>query len=209
MTLERTHIYNHWAEPSYSRVVPTCETPEKLYVNFIEGVPEHGKGADDYKVSSQRQAVTKSSSNRGEAVIKSALQEWGPITSTRLKLSSSDWTLRWNYSDFQLNCQSQSQSYVTTDGQSATLSWCQAPSWDLRPDFFLSDCCGFVGVGCPLWREDGFVFYNVQCTIFTCYYINVLYIHNIYKVSVSPGCTADHALSLVASAVNYCWPLVI
>jgi hypothetical protein len=32
--------------------------------------------------------------------------------------------------------QSQSQSYVTTDGQSASLSWCQAPIWGLRPDFF-------------------------------------------------------------------------
>jgi hypothetical protein len=31
---------------------------------------------------------------------------------------------------------SQSQSYVTTDGQSASLSWCQAPIWGLRPDFY-------------------------------------------------------------------------
>jgi hypothetical protein len=29
-----------------------------------------------------------------------------------------------------------SQSYVTTDGQSASLSWCQAPIWGLRPDFY-------------------------------------------------------------------------
>jgi hypothetical protein len=32
--------------------------------------------------------------------------------------------------------QSQSQSYVTTDGQTASLSWCQAPTWGLRPDFY-------------------------------------------------------------------------
>jgi hypothetical protein len=32
-----------------------------------------------------------------------------------------------------LHCES--QSYVTTDGQSASLSWCQAPISDLRPDF--------------------------------------------------------------------------
>jgi hypothetical protein len=31
---------------------------------------------------------------------------------------------------------SKSQRYVTTDGQSASLSWCQAPIWDLRPDFY-------------------------------------------------------------------------
>jgi hypothetical protein len=30
--------------------------------------------------------------------------------------------------------QSQNQSYVTTDSQSASLSWCQAPIWGLRPD---------------------------------------------------------------------------
>jgi hypothetical protein len=31
---------------------------------------------------------------------------------------------------------SQSQSYVTTDGQSASLSWHKAPIWGLRPDFY-------------------------------------------------------------------------
>jgi hypothetical protein len=42
--------------------------------------------------------------------------------------------------------QHQSQSYVTTDGQSASLSWCQACTWDLRRDF-LSLSCGFLDVG--------------------------------------------------------------
>jgi hypothetical protein len=32
--------------------------------------------------------------------------------------------------------QSQSQSYVTTDGQSASLSWNEAPVWGLRPDLY-------------------------------------------------------------------------
>jgi hypothetical protein len=31
---------------------------------------------------------------------------------------------------------SQSQSYVTTDGQSASLSSCQAPIWNLKPNSF-------------------------------------------------------------------------
>jgi hypothetical protein len=31
---------------------------------------------------------------------------------------------------------SQSQSYVTTDGQSASLSWCEAPIWGPRLDFY-------------------------------------------------------------------------
>jgi hypothetical protein len=29
----------------------------------------------------------------------------------------------------------QIQSYITTDGQSASLSWCQAPTWDPQPTF--------------------------------------------------------------------------
>jgi hypothetical protein len=32
--------------------------------------------------------------------------------------------------------QSQSQIYVATDGQSASLSWNKAPIWDLRPDLY-------------------------------------------------------------------------
>jgi hypothetical protein len=33
-------------------------------------------------------------------------------------------------------CLSQSQSYVTTDGLSASLSWNKAPIWGLRPDLY-------------------------------------------------------------------------
>jgi hypothetical protein len=32
--------------------------------------------------------------------------------------------------------ESQSQSYVTTDGQSANLSWNKAPIWSVRPDLY-------------------------------------------------------------------------
>jgi hypothetical protein len=35
----------------------------------------------------------------------------------------------------------------------------------LRPDFYLSDSCGLVDVGCPLWREDGCL---LQCTELDC-----------------------------------------
>jgi hypothetical protein len=50
---------------------------------------------------------------------------------------------------------SESEPYVTTDGQSAGLSWNKAPILAL-----LSDSCGFVDVGRSLWREDGSVVYN-------------------------------------------------
>jgi hypothetical protein len=37
-----------------------------------------------------------------------------------------------------------SHSYVTTDGQSASLSWNKAPIWGLRPD--LDYCLTFAGL---------------------------------------------------------------
>jgi hypothetical protein len=54
------------------------------------------------------------------------------------------------------------QNYVTIERQSARMSWCQAPIWDLTKFLFLSDTCVFVDVRRPLWREDGSVFYSVQ-----------------------------------------------
>jgi hypothetical protein len=47
--------------------------------------------------------------------------------------------------------------------QTASPSWCRALIWSPWPDFcFLSDSCGFLAVGRPLWRDDGSVIY---CTI--------------------------------------------
>jgi hypothetical protein len=55
-------------------------------------------------------------------------------------------------------------SEFTTDGQTASLSWCRAPIWSPWPDFcFLSDNCGFLDVWHPLWWEDGFVIYLYNC----------------------------------------------
>jgi hypothetical protein len=48
--------------------------------------------------------------------------------------------LRWKYSNPPPRgirvCQSQSESYITTDGQLASLSWNKAPICDLRPDLY-------------------------------------------------------------------------
>jgi hypothetical protein len=62
--------------------------------------------------------------------------------------SSWSWSLSW--------------SSFTTDSQSASLSWCQAPIWDPQPIFlspwnFLQTAAGLLF--CPLWREDGSVIY--------------------------------------------------
>jgi hypothetical protein len=54
----------------------------------------------------------------------------------------------------------ESESYVTTDGQSASLSWYKALIRGLRPDFYFRTSDSYVldSVGRPLWREDGSVF---------------------------------------------------
>jgi hypothetical protein len=46
---------------------------------------------------------------------------------------------------------SESESYITTDGQSASLSWNKAPIWGLRPDFYYCQivavcCCGALSL---------------------------------------------------------------
>jgi hypothetical protein len=43
------------------------------------------------------------------------------------------------------------ESYVTTDGQPASLSWSKASVWGLRPDlYYICDSYGLVLVGLPL-----------------------------------------------------------
>jgi hypothetical protein len=69
------------------------------------------------------------------------------------------------------------QSYVTTDGQSASSSWNKPPIWGLRPDFhYCQTIAGFLIRGALSDERTRFAFYNVQYTIylhFTCYYLNV------------------------------------
>jgi hypothetical protein len=45
---------------------------------------------------------------------------------------------KWLYSQFQFSnlLPAESESYITTDGQSASVSWNRAPIWGLRPDFY-------------------------------------------------------------------------
>jgi hypothetical protein len=48
-----------------------------------------------------------------------------------------------------LKPESQSQNYVTTDGQSASLSWCQASSWGPKPD----SCYCQTVAGLLMWGD--------------------------------------------------------
>jgi hypothetical protein len=52
--------------------------------------------------------------------------------------------------------------FVTTDCQSASLSWNKTHIWGLQAEFLLSDSCDFADVGRSLWREDESVVYNCR-----------------------------------------------
>jgi hypothetical protein len=60
--------------------------------------------------------------------------------------------------------QSKSQSCVTTDGQSPSLSWCQAPIWGLREDVYY---CQTVS-GLLMWGALSHVRTGLSFTIETC-----------------------------------------
>jgi hypothetical protein len=55
---------------------------------------------------------------------------------------------------------SESESCVTTDGQSASLTWSKTPIWGLRPDFYYCQKVAGLLMWGALWREDGYVVYN-------------------------------------------------
>jgi hypothetical protein len=60
-----------------------------------------------------------------------------------------------------MSSSTESESYVTTDGRPASLSWNKAPIWGLRPDlYYCLTVAGFVDLGRPLWREDGSFVYS-------------------------------------------------
>jgi hypothetical protein len=99
--------------------------------------------------------------------------------------------------------QSQSQTYVKTDDQSASLSWNKAPIWGLRPDFhYLQTIGGLLIWGALSDDRTGlsFTMNNMYNTFtFTCYYLNV-YIQGLCQSRLS---TANHILSVVASAYEF------
>jgi hypothetical protein len=70
-------------------------------------------------------------------------------------------------------------SYITTDGQSASLSWCQAPISGLRPDFYYCQTiAGLLMWGALSDERTGlsFTMYNVQ-------YIYILHVILRYSVT--------------------------
>jgi hypothetical protein len=59
-------------------------------------------------------------------------------------------------------CQSRSQSYVTTDDQSASLSWNKAPIWGLRPELYY--CQTVAGLLIPELESE--LLYNWRFTAY-------------------------------------------
>jgi hypothetical protein len=67
--------------------------------------------------------------------------------------------------------QSQSQSYVTADGQSASLSWNKAPIWSLRPDF--RNCQTITGLF--IWASLSDERTGLSSTMYNVQYIYILH----------------------------------
>jgi hypothetical protein len=87
-----------------------------------------------------------------------------------------------------------SQSYVTTDGQSASLSWTKAHIYGLRPDlYYCQTVAGLLMWGallrgrvCRLPQSTvSSKYMSVVSTIYILHVIKCIY--NIHKASVSPG----------------------
>jgi hypothetical protein len=86
-----------------------------------------------------------------------------------------------------LSSQSQSQRYVTTDGQSTNLPWCQATTGPKTRFLLLIDSCEFLHVECLLCRQNGSVVYNCCWSSPAQSYLprsksveHVIYIYNLY-----------------------------
>jgi hypothetical protein len=106
---------------------------------------------------------------------------------------------------------SQGEIYVTTDSQSASLSWNKAPIWVLRPDlYYCRTVAGFLLWGALSDERTGLSFARVTAvisqlsvsTICILHFIKCMCIQHIKGLCQFRLSTADHALSLVAPATT-------
>jgi hypothetical protein len=92
-----------------------------------------------------------------------------------------------------MNLSSLSLSYVTTDGQSASLSWCQAPIWGLRPDFYYRQTvAGFLTWGALPDARTGLPF-SIAASLRQCMNLSSLHgtlysLVHIHGECLLPGC---------------------
>jgi hypothetical protein len=116
-------------------------------------------------------------------------------------------------------CQSQRQSYVTTDGQSASLSCNKAPILGLRPDLhYYLTVAGLLIWALSLMRgrvchlpesQSAVVSLLSACTIYILHVIKrmymCMYIQYVQGLCQSKLSTVNHALLLVAPATTAVW----
>jgi hypothetical protein len=117
----------------------------------------------------------------------------------------------------------QSQSYVTTVGQSASLSWNKAPIWGLRPDLYYCQLQACWHGALSLTRGRVYRLLESRSAVISLLSLWIVYILHVIKcmhIQHMQGLcqfglsTADHALSLVAPATtavyslerSYAWP---
>jgi hypothetical protein len=67
---------------------------------------------------------------------------------------------------------SESVSYITTDGQSASLSWCQTPIWGLRPEFYY---CQTIA-GLLMWGALSDEKTGLSLTMYNVQYVYILHV---------------------------------
>jgi hypothetical protein len=114
---------------------------------------------------------------------------------------------------------SQSQSYVTTDGQSASLSWCQAPIWGTIPDFcYCQTVAGLLMWGALSDQRMGLSFTIAggprQCShIYSLQTLTAVLLHEFYTVFVmvispiyiSPARTAQITSFPLLRDLSFAW----
>jgi hypothetical protein len=97
-----------------------------------------------------------------------------------------------------------SLSYITTDGQSASLSWNKAPIWGLRPDFYYCLTIADFLYGTPsLTRGRVCLLLCTMCNIFYCLRFETRSLY-LYPLGTGwPGYTSRHWVYSVQFSVSF------
>jgi hypothetical protein len=152
----------------YTRLVSTSNTALSLMYTFYKSLGHTKSSHSSVIVSRQRMY---NSLTITAAHMKSPLHSLTPFLPFLLSYSA-NFQLQ-KLSQFSAASQSQSQSYVTTDDQSASLSWNRAPIWGLRPDFYYSQTIA----GLLMWGalSDDRTGCLLQCTMYNIFTFYMLF----------------------------------
>jgi hypothetical protein len=99
---------------------------------------------------------------------------------------------------------SESLSYITTEGQSASLSWNKAPIWGLRPDFYYYLTIAVSLYGAPSLTRGRVCL--LQCTIYNIFYCLRFETRSLYLYppgTAWPGYTPRHWVELTGLSSEF------